>query len=329
MIYGGSVLNTTKKLTEAALLSSLFIVVTIISVSTGFGYAIYLDFIVPIFFCIICLKCDLKYTILSGITSLLIISLVLGNLGTAIWATQSVLLGIMCGYLINKPTMVMDDLVYGSVFGVIVMVFIDIYASTLIGYSFMKEFQGYSKWIYFNGYTNFIYYLMIALFPFGMVFCIYLLSLILGNKLHILDSNSLKKLLIFKNFRTLNQFLCCSKKVFYICVSYLTIFEVAKLLNVKVDFVYLKTVFISIAYLCVYFIIRDSCMSLQNFIIAKFRKLLYARISFLIIILLLFFMFDVTVISLIIINAFLNKKINIRLSQNNIVNKQINLLIEK
>ncbi|UUC43707.1 membrane protein [Clostridioides difficile] len=322
-------MNTTKKLTEAALLSSLFIVVTIISVSTGFGYAIYLDFIVPIFFCIICLKCDLKYTILSGITSLLIISLVLGNLGTAIWATQSVLLGIMCGYLINKPTMVMDDLVYGSVFGVIVMVFIDIYASTLIGYSFMKEFQGYSKWIYFNGYTNFIYYLMIALFPFGMVFCIYLLSLILGNKLHILDSNSLKKLLIFKNFRTLNQFLCCSKKVFYICVSYLTIFEVAKLLNVKVDFVYLKTVFISIAYLCVYFIIRDSCMSLQNFIIAKFRKLLYARISFLIIILLLFFMFDVTVISLIIINAFLNKKINIRLSQNNIVNKQINLLIEK
>ncbi|EGT3993229.1 DUF2232 domain-containing protein, partial [Clostridioides difficile] len=271
-------MNTTKKLTEAALLSSLFIVVTIISVSTGFGYAIYLDFIVPIFFCIICLKCDLKYTILSGITSLLIISLVLGNLGTAIWATQSVLLGIMCGYLINKPTMVMDDLVYGSVFGVIVMVFIDIYASTLIGYSFMKEFQGYSKWIYFNGYTNFIYYLMIALFPFGMVFCIYLLSLILGNKLHILDSNSLKKLLIFKNFRTLNQFLCCSKKVFYICVSYLTIFEVVKLLNVKVDFVYLKTVFISIAYLCVYFIIRDSCMSLQNFIIAKFRKLLYARI---------------------------------------------------
>ncbi|MBY2320096.1 DUF2232 domain-containing protein, partial [Clostridioides difficile] len=73
----------------------------------------------------------------------------------------------------------------------------------------------------------------------------------------------------------------------------------------------------------------DSCMSLQNFIIAKFRKLLYARILFLIIILLLFFIFDVTVISLIIINAFLNKKINIRLSQSNIVNKQINLLIEK
>ncbi|MFQ7119742.1 MAG: hypothetical protein ACLRPW_06930 [Intestinibacter sp.] len=127
-------MNTTKKLTEAALLSSLFIVVTIIAVSTGFGYAIYLDFIVPVFFCIICLKCDLKYTILSGITSLLIISLVLGNLGTAIWASQSVLLGIMCGYLINKPTMVMDDLVYGSVFGVIVMVLL-IYSFNINSYS--------------------------------------------------------------------------------------------------------------------------------------------------------------------------------------------------
>lgn len=329
MIYGGLVLNTTKKLTEAALLSSLFIVVTIIAVGTGFGYAIYLDFIVPIFFCIICLKCDLKYTVLSGVTSLLIISLVLGNLGTAIWASQSVLLGIMCGYFINKPTMVMDDLVYGSIFGIVVMVFIDIYASALIGYSFMKEFQEYSKLIYFNGYANIIYYLMIALFPFGMVFCIYFLSLILGHKLHILGSNSLKKYLIFKNFRSLNQFLCCSKKVFYICVSYLVIFKILKLLNIKVDFVYLKTILISIAYLCVYFIVRDSCMSLQNFIISKFRKLLYARISFLIIILLLFFMFNVTMVGLIIVNAFLNKKINIRLNQTNIVNKQINILIEK
>lgn len=322
-------MNTTKKLTEAALLSSLFIVVTIIAVGTGFGYAIYLDFIVPIFFCIICLKCDLKYTVLSGFTSLLIISLVLGNLGTAIWASQSVLLGIMCGYFINKPTMVMDDLVYGSIFGIIVMVFIDIYASALIGYSFMKEFQGYSKLICFDGYANIIYYLMIALFPFGMIFCIYFLSLILGYKLHILGLNSLKKYLIFKNFRNLNQFLCCSKKVFYICVSYLVVFEILKLLNIKADFVYLKTILVSIAYLCAYFIIRDSCMSLQNFIISKFRKLLYARISFLIIILFLFFMFNVTMFGLIIVNAFLNKKLNIRLNQTNIVNKQINILIEK
>ncbi|MCC0739806.1 DUF2232 domain-containing protein [Clostridioides sp. ZZV14-5902] len=322
-------MDTTKKLTEAALLSSLFIVITIIAVCTGFGYAIYLDFIVPIFFCIICLKCDLKYTVLSGITSLLMISLVLGNLGTAIWASQSVLLGIICGCLINKSSTVMDDLVYGSMLGVIIMVFIDIYASALIGYSFMSEFQGYSKLIYFYGYADFIYYLMIALFPFGMVFCIYFLSLVIGHKLHILSSNSLKKFLVFKNFRLLNQFLCCSKKVFYMCVFYLTIFEITNILDIKTELVYLKTLFISIGYLCTYFVIRDSCMSLQNFIITKFRKVAYARISFLIVVISLFLILKITVIGLIIINAFLNKKMNVRLTQINIVNKQINILIEK
>lgn len=209
------------------------------------------------------------------------------------------------------------------------MVFIDIYASALIGYSFMREFQGYSKLIYFNEYSDSIFYLLIALFPFGMVFCIYFLSLIMGHKLHILNSNALKKFLVFKSFRFLNQFLCCSKKVFYMCVFYLTIFEVTNILNIKTELVYLKTIFISIGYLCMYFVIRDSCMSLQNFIITKFGKVAYARISFLIVVISLFLMFKITVMGLIIINAFLNKKMNIRLTQINIVDKQINILIEK
>ena len=77
-------MNSTRKLTESALLTSLFIVITIISVGTGIGYAAYLDFVVPVFFCIICLKCDLKYAILSSISSLIIVSLVLGNIGSEI-----------------------------------------------------------------------------------------------------------------------------------------------------------------------------------------------------------------------------------------------------
>lgn len=42
-------LNDTKKMTEAALMSALFVVGTIFFVSTGLGYTFYLDFIVPIF----------------------------------------------------------------------------------------------------------------------------------------------------------------------------------------------------------------------------------------------------------------------------------------
>ena len=106
-------LNDTKKMTEAALMSALFVVGTIFFVSTGLGYTFYLDFIVPIFFVVICLKCDFKYSVLSGVTSLVIVGLVLGNIGTAIWASQSVILGIICGVLLQNNTTIMDDLVYG------------------------------------------------------------------------------------------------------------------------------------------------------------------------------------------------------------------------
>ena len=145
-------MNTTKKLTTASIMSSLFVVCTIALVSSGIGYALYLDFIVPVFFTIVCLKCDLKYSVLSGISSLIIVGLVLGNLGTAIWATQSVVLGILCGILLNSDTTMKDDLVYGAIISVLFMVLIDIYASNLIGYSFMKEFQGYIK--YFKNKTS-------------------------------------------------------------------------------------------------------------------------------------------------------------------------------
>ena len=166
-------LNDTKKMTEAALMSALFVVGTIFFVSTGLGYTCYLDFIVPIFFVVICLKCYFKYSVLSGVTSLVIVGLVLGNIGTAIWASQSVILGIICGVLLQNNTTIMVDLVYGSILSVLLMVFIDIYASKLIGYSFMQEFKGYIKLVNNKEVANTIYYLLIAMFPCGMMFSVY------------------------------------------------------------------------------------------------------------------------------------------------------------
>ena len=196
-------MNDIKKMTEAALMSALFVVGTIFFVSTGLGYTFYLDFIVPIFFVVICLKCDFKYSILAGVTSLVITGLVLGNIGTAIWASQSVILGIICGMLLQNDTTIMDDLVYGSILSVLLMVFVDIYASKLIGYSFMQEFKGYIKFLNNNEVANIMYYLLIAMFPFGMMFSVYYLGLIFSNKLKILKNNSKRKYNIIKNFRTL------------------------------------------------------------------------------------------------------------------------------
>ncbi|RDY26786.1 DUF2232 domain-containing protein [Romboutsia weinsteinii] len=312
-------MSTTKKLTEASLLSSLFIVTTIIAVGTGLGYGIYLDFIVPIFFCVVCLKCELKYTVLSGVSSLIIIFLVLGNIGAAIWSSQSIVLGIVCGYLLSRDSTIIDDLVYGSIIGIMLMVFVDIYASAIIGYSFMKEFQGYANMFPFKEYAEIVYYLFIAVFPLGMFFSIYSLSLFVGKKLDILRGNTKKKLYVISNFRNYGRFVCCSKKVFYICVTWIILVDLLKLIQIHIDNTYINTIVISSQYICYYFVIKDSFSTIQNYIFSKYNKVLYVRILSIIILILLMIIFKITTMILVSISVLLDKKINIRVKQMNIV----------
>lgn len=311
------------------MLSSLFVISTIIAVGSGFGYAMYLDFIVPVFFCIVCLKCELKYTILSGVTSLFIVGLVLGNIGAAIWTSQSIILGIICGFFISKSTTILDDIVYTSIIGVILMVLVDVYCSALIGYSFMKEFQEYAHRFIFKEYIDVIYYMFIALFPMGTVFSIYILSLFLGKKLNILKGNAKKKMYIINNFRNCGRFICCSKKVFYGALLYLISVEIINVAGLKINYTYLKTILISIEYLCIYFVLRDSYTSIQNFILIKYQKISYARIFTLITLISLIMVFKISAIILIIVDTLLDKKINIKVNQINIVNNYTNNLIQK
>lgn len=322
-------MNETKKLTEAALLSSLFIVATIVIVGTGFGYMLYLDFIVPVFFCSICIKCDIKYTLLSALSSLLIIFLVLGNIGTAIWASQSIILGITCGFMMKKSTTVLDDILCSSIIGVIIMIFVDVYASKLIGYSFMKEFQGYMKYVPIREFADIAYYLMISLFVLGTVFSIYILSLMLCNKINILKSNSKKKFLVIRNFRSCGRFLCCSKNIFYLSVVYIFIIEIIRLFNIDYSLVYLKTSIICSEYICIYFVMRDSFTSIQNFIMAKYKKIIYPRVLGISIMILFFVNLKLTTIGLAISNIILDRKINIIIKQIDIINSYTYALATK
>ncbi len=317
-------MNDIKKMTEAALMSALFVVGTIFFVSTGLGYTFYLDFIVPIFFVVICLKCDFKYSILAGVTSLVITGLVLGNIGTAIWASQSVILGIICGMLLQNDTTIMDDLVYGSILSVLLMVFVDIYASKLIGYSFMQEFKGYIKFLNNNEVANIMYYLLIAMFPFGMMFSVYYLGLIFSNKLKILKNNSKRKYNIIKNFRTYSRFIGCSKKVFYGCSIYLLIFQIFKFINIEINNTYLITISTCVGYLCAYFVVRDGYNVIQNYILSKYQKVSYARYMSLGTILILLLAFKVAIILIILFNTVLDKRIDIRVRQSYILDKLMN-----
>ncbi|MDD6793939.1 MAG: DUF2232 domain-containing protein, partial [Clostridiaceae bacterium] len=61
-----------KKLSEAAMISALVVIISVLAIGTGIGYTLYLDMIVPIIFCLVLLKCDIKYTLMSAITAILI-----------------------------------------------------------------------------------------------------------------------------------------------------------------------------------------------------------------------------------------------------------------
>lgn len=333
--------SSVKKLTEAAILSSAFIVLTIIALTTGVGYGIYLDFGVPIIFALIYFRCDLKYTLLSGITSTIIIIFVLGDFATGILVSQSFLLGILCGYLLSKPNGIFDDLFLGSILGLIFMVLIDIYARNLIGYSFMEEFQGYIDYIMskpkelslilpYMENINFsiIYYLLIAIFPFGMFFSVYFISLICGKRLKLLNKIEKRKYFMMRSLKTYGSFMSIKKKSFYLALLYIVIISIFNLANIEFHNVYLKTISICTEYLCYYFVIRDVYLIIGNYINAKFRKrslsLLYLMLS----ILLLVNIFKITVLIYVIISIILDKKFNLRLKQKYIVDVNTNKLLE-
>ncbi|MGL4911315.1 MAG: DUF2232 domain-containing protein, partial [Romboutsia sp.] len=198
-----------------------------------------------------------------------------------------------------------------------------------IGYSFMKEFQGYAKLFSYKDYVDIIYYLFIALFPFGTVFSIYYISLKLSKKINILEGNSRKKLQIISNFRSFSRFVCCSKFVFYGCCIYIIFIELLSLLNINLDGVYLKTILVSTQYLCIYFVIKDGYITFQNFLLSKYQKVSYARISSIIVLLLLIVIFKVTILSIIAFNVVLDTKLNIRTKQIRIVNNYIDSLGNK
>lgn len=333
--------SSVKKLTEAGILSSAFVVLTMIALTTGLGYGIYLDFGVPIIFVLIYFRCDLKYTLLSGITSTIIIIFVLGNFATGILISQSFLLGILCGYLLSRPSGIFDDLFLGAILGLIFMVLIDIYARNLIGYSFMKEFQGYIDYImskpkeltfilpYIEN-INFaiLYYLLIAIFPFGMFFSIYFISLLCGKRLKLLSKVEKQKYFMMRSLKTYGNFMNIKNKSFYLAILYIIIINIFNFTNIEFNSVYLNTISICIEYISYYFVIRDVYLIIGNYINAKFRKRNVSLFYLIITIFLLVNIFKITVLIYTIVSIILDKKFNLRSKQRHIVDTYTDKLLE-
>ena len=265
----------TKKLTEASIMSALFIVCTIFAITTGLFYSLYIDSVIPIFIAIIYLRCDTKYTILAMITCLAIVGLVMGKIGSAIWMSQSMMIGFMCGYMIPKKSKILDDILCLSIFSCFIMVLIDIYCSKLIGFSFIKDTRDMMKPLNLNKYySDIIFYIMIAVLPLGTTIMTYLGSLFIGDRIKSLKGSGKDKIYIIKNIRHFGSYIYCSMKLVYICLVYLLIMQIKNVLNINISQPYILTITESIKYIMYYFIIRDAYAYMRIYTYKKTKSIL-------------------------------------------------------
>ena len=333
--------SSVKKLTEAAILSAAFIIVTMVALSTGIGYGLYLDFGVPIIFALIYFRCDFKYTLMCGISSTALILFVMGNLAAAILVSQSFLLGLLCGYLICKSSEIFDDLYIGAILGVVFMVLIDIYARNIIGYSFMQEFQGYIDYIKSEPEIltklmpsisqvnlELVYYLCIATFPFGMVFCIYFASIMCGKRLRILNNNGKRKYFMMRSMRGYGSLMTMRKDYFYYAISYIVLVNILNATNLEINNVYFKTIITCVEYLSYYFVFRDTHMIIGNYINLKYKSKISNLLFLGITLILLCSVFKLTVLVYVIISIYMDKKFNLREKQKYILTAHTNKLME-
>lgn len=310
----------TRKLTEAAMLSALFVVVSIVAISTGLMYSIYLDMIVPIFISILYLRIELKYTALSSITSLLIVALTIGDVPSAIWMSQGIILGLICGFFISKKGAILDDILWASIGGCFIVILIDVYLSALTGYSLIKDFDSVAVMFPLNEeVTKMAFYIFVATIPVGTVLVSYVGSLFIGHKLNILNGASKEKYSILRNFRKIGSYLCCSKRTYSIAIIYLLIVEIINNTNFTINLTYINTVIMSIRVVFIYFVIKDSFGFIRQYIYIKSKSPTVAQILSFTLLYLLIVNIYMTTILLIIGSVVVNLLLKIRDREINIV----------
>lgn len=306
------------------MLSALFVVSSMIAIYTGIAYTLYLDMVVPLFVCLIYMRLDLRHTLLSSITSLLIVTFAIGDVASAIWMSQGILMGLICGYFIRKKETIFDDLFYSAILGTFIMVLIDIYFSKLTGYSFMKEFDSYRDLFPLGSeYMAKAFNIFVAMMPMSTILIVYVGALLIGKKLMILNENCTEKYMIIKNFKRYGSYICCSKKTYYFGIIYLILTELINLTGFEFKFVYFKTVIMAIRVVVIYFVLKDSFTFVIRGIFSKIKSNGMAQLIWLGDIYMLLIDFKSTFIILVIGSQIINYSMKLRDAQINMLKTSI------
>lgn len=306
------------------MLSALFVVSSMIAIYTGIAYTLYLDMVVPLFVCLIYMRLDLRHTLLSSITSLLIVTFAIGDVASAIWMSQGILMGLICGYFIRKKETIFDDLFYSAILGTFIMVLIDIYFSKLTGYSFMKEFDSYRDLFPLGSeYMAMAFNIFVAMMPMSTILIVYVGALLIGKRLMILNENCTEKYMIIKNFKRYGSYICCSKKTYYFGIIYLILTELINLTGFEFKFVYFKTVIMAIRVIVIYFVLKDSFTFVIRGIFSKIKSNGMAQLIWLGALYMLLIDFKSTFIILVIGSQIINYSMKLREAQINMLKTSI------
>lgn len=306
------------------MLSALFVVSSMIAIYTGIAYTLYLDMVVPLFVCLIYMRLDLRHTLLSSITSLLIVTFAIGDVASSIWMSQGILMGLICGYFIRKKETIFDDLFYSAILGTFIMVLIDIYFSKLTGYSFMKEFDSYRDLFPLGSeYMTMAFNIFVAMMPMSTILIVYVGALLIGKKLMILNENCTEKYMIIKNFKRYGSYICCSKKTYYFGIIYLILTELINLTGFEFKFVYFKTVIMAIRVIVIYFVLKDSFTFVIRGIFSKIKSNGMAQLIWLGALYMLLIDFKSTFIILVIGSQIINYSMKLRDAQINMLKTSI------
>lgn len=306
------------------MLSALFVVSSMIAIYTGIAYTLYLDMVVPLFVCLIYMRLDLRHTLLSSITSLLIVTFAIGDVASAVWMSQGILMGLICGYFIRKKETIFDDLFYSAILGTFIMVLIDIYFSKLTGYSFMKEFDSYRDLFPLGSeYMAMAFNIFVAMMPMSTILIVYVGALLIGKKLMILNENCTEKYMIIKNFKRYGSYICCSKKTYYFGIIYLILTELINLTGFEFKFVYFKTVIMAIRVIVIYFVLKDSFTFVIRGIFSKIKSNGMVQLIWLGAIYMLLIDFKSTFIILVIGSQIINYSMKLREAQINMLKTSI------
>lgn len=296
-------------------MSALLVVMSFIFIGTGIGYSLYLDFVVPIFITLIYLRCDLKYTLLASLNVILLVVLGLGNIAAAVWMSQSIVLGILSGALIIRKKSLVDDLFWASILGCLIMLLIDFYFSSLLGFSILDDINLLEGVISVD-LKELIFYLSLASLPVGTMIMTYVGALWSGHRLGILSGEAEGKYKMLRHFIKYKSYMHCERITFIVSVVYLLTLDIV---HFKPTSAYLRAFILCSQFIALYFVLMDMYQMIIVAVHSLTNSAIKTQLVLFTLLVLLFSNFRLAVYVIIVIGILLDRLLHMRVNHQKII----------